>query len=114
MSEKGMQKKGGRFRRVAGKDGELRVIKIQTTESGDRSAIIYKKVAMKSFKGKTTRLTSDLSSGHNASPVLSNSGDKKKPTELPTNPNRRPTRINADRSLSRMKARDRELVGREY
>ncbi|OED33110.1 hypothetical protein BHE17_11870 [Planococcus maritimus] len=111
MSEKAIRMKAKKFRKVAGKGENLRVIKIGKTDAGIRTVTFYKKIFVKPPIVKSPLLDVDLSASLAASPIISNSGSDSKP---PRNPNRRPTHINADRSLSRMKARDRALIGRGY
>lgn len=113
MGEKARRIKGKKFRKVAGEVGNLRVIKVEKTRSGDRIVTISKKIIVRSTKGKMPLLKADLTSNLTALPSRLQSKDDLD-SGPPENPNRRPTRINADRSLSRMKARDRSLVGRGY
>lgn len=112
MSEKATQRKAGRVRKVAGKGESYTIIKVGKTDAKVRITTISNKVAKESFKTKMPGLNADMVA--NISAPLEGLNSKADLLTPPENPNRRPTRINADRSLSRMKARDRALVGRGH
>ncbi|WP_394120454.1 hypothetical protein [Planococcus donghaensis] len=108
MSEKATQ----RVRKVTEKSEFSTVIKIGKTDAGVLTTTTFNKRARESFQTKVKELTADTITKLSASQEpLDSQADLLTP---PENPNRRPTRINADRSLSRMKARDRALVGRGH
>ena len=108
---KAIRIKDGKVSKLVEKVGGSRIMKVEKTGNGDRKVTISKMIIVRSSKDHMTASHADLS--YNLA-LLSARLHLKDNEELFKNPNRRPTRINADRSLSRMKARDRELVKREY
>lgn len=112
MSKKTTQESILHGLKATSKGGVSTVIKFKKTDTGFRTTTVRNKRQTKASQSKMIELSEALD-GKFTAPLehLNNKADLLAP---PENPNRRPTRINADRSLARMKARDRALVGREH